>query len=55
MLGPVSLRQIGVRRLALQQVRGLSTTPRKVIAYQMQRVTGRIAAWRSPASGEVSA
>lgn len=51
MLGPVPLRQIGVGRLALQQVRGLSTTPRKVVAFQMQR----IAAWRSRASAEVRA
>ena len=28
---PVPLRTIGLRRLALQQVRGLSTTPRKVL------------------------
>jgi len=53
LLGAVPLRRIGARRLALQQVRGLSTTPRKVVAFQARR----IAAWRaaSTESGEVRA
>lgn len=33
-----SLRQLGARQLAAQQVRGLSVTPRKVIGAQLQRL-----------------
>ena len=47
LLSAVPLRRIGVRRLALQQVRGLSTTPRKVVAFQARR----IAAWRAGSDG----
>jgi predicted metal-dependent phosphoesterase TrpH len=45
--GRVPLRQIGIGRLAAQQIRGLSTTPRKVVAYQARR----LAAWRAGAPG----
>ncbi len=41
MLQPVSLRSIGFRRLAAQQVRGLATTPREVARYQWRRLRGR--------------
>lgn len=37
---PVPLRHIGVRRLALQQVRGLSVTPRKVLGPHVRRALG---------------
>jgi hypothetical protein len=39
--GPVPLRAIGPRRLVLQQVRGLSTTPRKVLGPPLIRVAQR--------------
>ena len=41
MLQPVSLRSIGLRRLAAQQVRGLATTPREVARYQWRRLRGQ--------------
>jgi predicted metal-dependent phosphoesterase TrpH len=37
----VPLREIGVRRLAQQQVRGLSVTPRKVLGPPLRRLAGR--------------
>jgi predicted metal-dependent phosphoesterase TrpH len=39
---PVSLRSIGLRRLAAQQVRGLAVTPRKVLGPHVQRFTRTI-------------
>jgi predicted metal-dependent phosphoesterase TrpH len=39
--GAVPLRAIGPRRLALQQVRGLSTTPRKVLGPPLARAARR--------------
>jgi predicted metal-dependent phosphoesterase TrpH len=39
--GAVPLRAIGPRRLALQQMRGLSTTPRKVLGPPLRKVAGR--------------
>ena len=38
----VPLRQIGIRRLAHQQVRGLSVTPRKVLGPPLRRIAGRV-------------
>lgn len=38
----VPLREIGIRRLAHQQVRGLSVTPRKVLGPPLQRIVGRV-------------
>jgi predicted metal-dependent phosphoesterase TrpH len=38
----VPLREIGVRRLAHQQLRGLSVTPRKVLGPPLRRLTGRV-------------
>jgi hypothetical protein len=35
---PVPLRHIGVRRLALQQVRGLAVTPRKILGPHVRRL-----------------
>ena len=37
---PVPLRSIGVRRLLLQQARGLSVTPRKVLGRPLRRLAG---------------
>jgi predicted metal-dependent phosphoesterase TrpH len=37
-----SLRQIGLRRLAAQQVRGLSVTPREVLAPHVRRFAGMV-------------
>ena len=49
---PVSLRAIGVRRLAAQQVRGLAVTPRKVLGPPLgrfgSRVRGRLGARSQP-------
>jgi hypothetical protein len=38
----VSMAEIGVRRLAHQQVRGLSVTPRKVLGPPLRRLAGRV-------------
>lgn len=38
----VSLRTIGVRRLAVQQVRGLSVTPKKVLGPHARRLVGAV-------------
>lgn len=49
-LGGPSLRSIGLRRLARQQVRGLSVTPRRVIGPRMRSLRERITAngrWRA--------
>lgn len=44
---PVPLRQIGLRRLAHQQVRGLSETPKRVIGPPLWRAAARISGRRS--------
>ena len=38
-----SLRRIGLRRLARQQVRGLAVTPRKLLGPPLRRLVGRLA------------
>jgi hypothetical protein len=38
----VALRRIGARRLAMQQVRGLSVTPKKVLGPHVRRVRGMV-------------
>jgi len=40
--GPTPYREIGVRRLAAQQVRGLSVTPRKVLGPRVQSLRARL-------------
>jgi predicted metal-dependent phosphoesterase TrpH len=47
--GAVPLRTIGARRLALQQIRGLSTTPRKVIGPPVARMVQRARGQRATA------
>jgi len=41
-VAPVGLGEIGVRRLAVQQVRGLAVTPRKVLGPQVRRAQGGV-------------
>lgn len=45
---PVPLRHLGPRRLALQQVRGLSVTPRKILGPHVRRLLGLATSTEEP-------